>query len=86
LLYAFERLNRERWLRGLTFEPFKRSKHLTSAMCTYEWLVMLGFGHRRVAGSSRALHLIRLRVVVLLARLLLLLLLLLPPLCSCPAV
>jgi uncharacterized membrane protein YdfJ with MMPL/SSD domain len=35
----------------------------------------LGFGHRRVAGSSRALHLMRLRVVVLLAWLLLLLLL-----------
>jgi hypothetical protein len=40
----------------------------------------LGFGHRRAAGSSRALHLMRLRVVLLLARLLLLLLLLLLPL------
>jgi hypothetical protein len=40
----------------------------------------LGSGHRRVAGSSRALHLMRLRVVVLLTRLLLLMLLLPPPL------
>jgi hypothetical protein len=33
--------------------------------------IALGFGHRRVAGRSRALHFMRLRVVVLLAELLL---------------